>query len=313
MAAEIRFGYKNGIGPETRKIYSFTFVKETYTPYTQFSAVFDAEELIPESCTEVRFFIDGQLIHHGLPDQVKVTRENGAVRGTVSSRGFTSLLLENQLAPGFYMNLSINSLVDGFFRIPNVTHEDSSADSGYIFVKSGSVMWDGVVNLAYKLNRQYPYIRGTNRIMISPEKDRTLFVYKESDLISAGSEMVSKKISSDFHMADIQGNYGTYDYNFPEAQELNIVRHKYFELDKRFLYDPENAAVYRGMLSSRGWRRKFYSYNGYNGEDLSDEIDIAGLRAGGMINQVKITGDETGIRTELSIYEDLFFKKAPEW
>lgn len=312
MAAEIRFKCKKGDGLETRKIFSFSFAKEIYTPYTQISAVFDGEGLIPEDCTEVFFYIDERLVHHGLPDQVKVIRENGAVRGTVSSRGFTSLLLENQLAPGFYMNLSINSLVDDFFRIPNITHEDSSADSGYIYVKSSSVMWDGVVNLAYKLNRQYPYIRGTNRIMISPVEDRILFVYGDDYLTSAGSEMVSKKISSDFHMGDLSGNYGSFDYTFPDAKELNIVRHKYFELDKRFLYDPDSASEYRGMLASRGWRRIFCSYNGYSGEDLGDELLIEGAGSG-TISRVKVTGDEKGIQTELSIYRDMFYKKPTEW
>lgn len=312
MSAELSLICRESSVLEIRKIISFTFVREAYTPYTLLNAVFDGEDVVPADCTEVSFSLNGKVVHHGLVDQLKVTKENGVFRAILSSRSFSSLLLENQLAPGFYMNLSINDLMDNYFQLPYISHEDSSADSGYIFVKSGSVMWDGVVNLAYKLGQTYPYISGCDKVMINPKPNPDTFIYNSDFLSSCGSEIVSRKVSSHFHMADISGKYGSYDYEVPGTEEMKIVRHKHFELDNRFLYDPDIAAEYRGKLSSRGWRRSFCTYYGYSGEELSDLLSINGSPCR-RICKVMVVGDASGIRTELSFYDDLFNVYVDPW
>ena len=77
----------------------------------------------------------------------------------IESRGFTSLLCQNQIEPGLKTNISFNSLMDVYYTLPYVTHEDNSDTGNYIYVKDNSNMWDGVVNLSYKLYGNYPFIR----------------------------------------------------------------------------------------------------------------------------------------------------------
>lgn len=292
------------------KILSFKFTKEAYTPYTQLSAVFSTETTAftpfgsPSEYSEVVFYIDSHIVHHGIIDSLQIVKENGIEKGIVKSRGFTSLLLDNQLKPGLYMNVSVNSLIHNYYTLPQVESEESTSEN-YIFVKDGSSMWDALVSLAYKVHGTYPYIKGTNKVMLtalSPEKSLT---FSDDKLLNSGSEVNTTHFVSDFHMADIDDTYDNYSYNSPEVTDRKIVRHRYFDLDRRFLYSPEQALYFRDAIAMRGWKRKFCTYSGYNYEDLYDTVSFGDVQ-NGVIKSIEVTGDRSGIFTELSVYEDKF-------
>ncbi len=304
MIAILRLYRPDGTFFNTGEVYEFSFVKESYTPYSYFTVTFDADDCPEGEYTGARFNVNYHNISSGIIDTLKIVTEGGKKIGRVSSRSYTSLLLENQLPPGMYSRLSINSLVDNYFSIPNIAHESNSEES-YIFVKKGSSMWDGVVNLSYKLTGRYPYIRSENMIMISDPAEPLSFTFADEDIINVGSEMDTRRLVSSFHMADIEGNYGTYDLTNPDAATRNIVRNRYFELDRRFLYDPLQGCQFRDSIAKREFKRKFFLYSGYEGEDLGDRVTFSGIE-NGRISAVRITGGRSGIFTEISVYSDSF-------
>lgn len=307
MTAEIVFVHTGGSTSSAGDILSFRFRKEAYTPYTQLEAVFAAPAGTDTgTVTEVLFTVGNTLVHHGIIDRLTVTEKNGCRTGVLSSRSFSCMLMQNQLEPGLYTRISINSLMDSMVSIPYVTHEYSSDETGYIYVKQGSTLWDSLSNLAYKQLGRYPYIRGTNCVMFSQVQAPAVFTYTASQLLSMGTEVSEKRLESDFHMADINGSYGTYDLNDPDVSARNIVRHRYFELDRQYLYDPQSALVFRDRYACRGWRRAFCSYSGYNGEDICDTLSFGSV-SGERICAVEITGGRRGIVTELSVYRDRFW------
>lgn len=304
MIAIIRIFRKDGTYFNSGNVFEFSYVKEAYTPYSYFNVTFDADEMPDDEYISARFNVNYKNISQGAIDTLKVVKENGKRIGHVTARSYTSMLLENQLPPGMYSHLTINSLVDDYFSIPNITHEDNSAES-YIYVKKGSSMWDGVVNLSYKLTGRYPYIRSENKIMISdPEKPLNL-TFTNNNILSVGSEMDTRRLVSSFHMADIEGNYGTYDLTNPDAAAREIVRNRYFDLDRRFLYDPLQGCQFRDAIANRIFKRKFFSYAGYEGEDLGDRVSFGDV-VSGRVSAVRITGNIAGIITEVSVYEDSF-------
>ncbi len=301
MIIYIKLKKKDGTHISFTNILGFVFEKEAYTPYTTFRANVFGNGL-PEDFTELEFYINGTLLHHGTADTCKKINEGGGVRGYISSRGFTSLLTENQLPPGNYTDMTLNKLFDSYFSLPNITHESSNTRS-YIFVNKGTPMWDGAVNLAYKLTGAYPYIRKANMFMISMPENAKNVTYTLDNVINYGTELSTKRMISHYHMADISGNYGTYEYVGTEAAERNLIRHHHFDLDRRFLHSPESACKFRGDISARGYKRRFFTYNGYNGEDLNDIVtfeDISGQR----VKAMRITGSQKGVFTELSVYDD---------
>lgn len=286
------------------KILSFSFRKDIYQSYTSFGAKISGSLSEPENVSEILFTIDSKTIHHGLSDNISVEISGGNSMISVSSRSFTSLLIQNQIESGLKTDISINSLIKSYYNLPYVTHEDSNEKS-YIYVKSNSNMWDGIVNLSYKIHGTYPYIRGTNCIRMTPVENPALFEYDDSNIISRGISTAERKLISHFHMSNVSGKFGEYELSDSDIISHNIVRHRFFELDRQFLYNPQQALEYRSAYSSRGRKKVFCKYIGYNGEDLSDIVNF------GTINNMRIgflniTGNNSGIITETGVYKDKF-------
>ena len=310
MKAFLSFkGYDN-IESRASVIFNFQFTKEAYTPYTKLSAVFAITEnsfapiISPAIYSEVFLNIETYCLHHGIIDSFKITTENGIKTGVITSRGFTSMLLDNQLEPGLYTNISIDKLVDKYYKLPHVTHEKGETEN-YIYVKRGTSMWDAAVSLAYKLYGTYPYVKGCNKIMLTIGTPKKELVFDNNTLQNYGTEINTRRFVSDFHMEDIDGTYGKFDFHNLQAETRNIVRNKYFDLDRRFLYDPSKASEFRNDISMRGWKRTFCTYSGYNSEDLYDTVSFGDI-INGRIKSIKVTGDRKGIQTELSVYDDSF-------
>lgn len=298
---------KNADGTEVREndILYFSFRKEAYLPYTLLSARILSQLPSYLNITEIRLYIGGKLIHHGLIDTVETVESGGSRISSVVSRGFTSLLCQNQIEPGLKIGISINKLMNDFYSFPYITHEDNSDESNYIYVSKNSTMWDGIANLAYRINGRYPFIRDANCVRITPVSEPLRFSYSDSQLVSTGSSLMQKRLLSHLHMSDIKGDYGQYEFTDNEAVSANIIRHKFFELDQEFLNDPEEALIYHNKYDSRELRRIFCTYSGYNGEDISDLITFGGISSE-RISAIAIKGSKRGIFTRISVYHDKF-------
>ena len=288
----------------SEQVLTFRFEKEAYLPYTTLSASFLTTQVVEGEVTGVKLYIDSRLVHHGTSDTFETKRKGDCFHGKLTSRSFTSMLLQNQLEPGMYTHISLNRLMDGFVTIPNVTHEDSPDESGYIYVKYGSDQWDGIVNLCYKQQLTYPYIGGTNCVMFTPKTEPVQVTIDNSHQLESGHRSIDKRIVSDWHMADVDDAYGTFDLHVAAADSRGIVRHRYFELDRQYLYSPASALDFRAAYAGRGMKCDFCTYVGYSGEDLYDIASFGSIT--GRICRIVVTGSRAGITTSLSIYHDYF-------
>ncbi len=305
MTALIGLKTAAGVLAEESDILSFRFSKDLYTPYSSLTARIRTLNVISADTAEVFLTVNGFTIHHGLIDSIKYERRGGYSFVNISSRGFTSLLCQNQIGPGLNMNISFNMLMEDFYTLPYVTHENDSDNSSYIYIRPNTSMWDAAANLAYKRRGTYPYIRGTNMVMLSPVSVPDIFDLSNEKLISTGKEFAGSRLASDYHMADINGDYGSFDLHDSDVSDLRIVRHKYFDLDMRFLYDPQQALVYRDKYDFRGREREFCSYSGYHGEDLCDLVSFGSVNLQ-RIGSVDVRGSSRGIFTEVGVYTDKF-------
>ena len=285
-------------------VISFSFQKDIYQSYTSFVAKFCGTLQNPDNISEIFFRINDKIIHHGLADNISVTNSVSGSVVMVSSRSFTSLLIQNQIETGLKSDVSINDLIESFYTLPYVTHEDSTIKS-YIYIKSNSNMWDGIVNISYKVYGTYPYIRNTNHIMFNAVENPSVFEYSDSDIISKGVLTNEKKLISHFHMSNINGEYGEFELIDNDVISHNIIRHRFFELDRQFLYNPQQALEYRSKYASRGRKKFFCTYSGYNGEDLSDLISFGDVQSK-RIGSISIAGNSSGIITEIGAYTDKF-------
>lgn len=305
MTASMTVVKTDGTQITAGRVLSFTFKKDAYLPYTTLSARAEIPEIMLSDAAEIRFSVGERQVHHGLIDKLKCEKSGGVHILSISSRGFTSLLCQNQIAPGLKSGISFNTLMDGFCNMPYLEHEDNSYDGSYIYVRPNTSMWDAAVNLSYKLCGSYPYIRGTNTVMMNQIPDPSDFTADGDKLITIGSELLCSRLTSNFHMANMGGDYGEFELTDEDVIARKIVRNKYFEVDMRFLRDLNMATEYRDKFDSRGWKRLYCSYSGYNGEDISDRISFGEVFAE-RIGSVDIKGSSRGVITEIGVYRDKF-------
>lgn len=286
----------NGNIQNFSRIISFKVTKEYFTPYTiaSVSMICDNDFL---QYKELSVSVNGFAIHHGLIDTVKYNSKSGSNILSITSKSFSSLLLQNQPIPGMMYNTSLNSLMDSFIDIPFVTHEYNDIVQNYVFLKDNANLWDAVINISYKVTGIYPYIRNNNCIMISLPENPSVFSMDGKYILSRGLCLDYTNIVSDFHMQDIDGNYDTYRLHNSDASDRNIIRHRQIPLDRQYLNNPEQSMHNRLEYSMHGCYAEYSEYLGYSGEDICDT-----LSDGRRIDKIIVNGNANGITTTLFHY-----------
>ena len=304
MTVRIDVTNKDGSTFSDDKVLSFNLQKDAYTPYGLLHIKLTGSTKNYSNAAEIKFRLGGFTPHYGLIDSIttEVSGNNKIVN--IVSRSFTSLVCQNQIEPGTITNVSINDLMTNYYSFPHVTWERNSATS-YIYVKPNSSMWDALVNLSYKICGSYPFIRGQNEIRMTPYPTPRTFSFTNADLLSTGTRLIGRRLISHFHMSDINGDYGHFDLQDTDVTDMNIIRHNYFELDKRFLRSPQDALVFRDKYASRAWKQVFCKHSGYRGEDLSDVVSFGSINAE-RISCVNVSGSSSGVITEIGVYHDKF-------
>lgn len=305
MNVKIQIKKNDSSSLEEIEILSFSFKKNLYTPYTMLTANFIANHSDYLSVCEIILIIDNKTIHHGLIDSFEISEKNGVKTGKIISRGFTSLLLQNQIEPGIKNNISLNSLLDNYYPLNYITHEDNSNTENYIYVQNRSSMWDGVVTLAYKLGGSYPFIESANCVRITPKPEPVHLSFSDSDITAYGILNDFSNLISNFDMPDIEGNYGIYTLENSDVTANKIIRHKYIDFDREFLYDPQQALIFRNKISGKAKLCYYIEYAGYNGEDLTDTVSFKSIDTK-KIGLVNIKGSPKGIFTRTGVYFDDF-------
>lgn len=287
---------------------TFQLKKNVYLPYTSFSVQLNTDSL-SQFGTINRVVVQlGQRIYHegSLEEMTVQNTANGTVL-SLQSYGFTKLLLQNELEPGLYPNISLDHLFSHYDSFPStITWESNHDASNYIYIKENMTIWNGIVTLCYKLTQRYPYIRGSNQVCIHlPDSPRTLRVLPEQTL-SYGTKRQYRKLISHFHMQDVDGSYNKYVLANNQALAVYQVRHKYITLDRSYLYDPQQALVFRSKQSQNGWFSRSVTMSGMLSFDLNDILTVQGQFEQATISEILWQGTEKGITTTLSSYFDAF-------
>ncbi len=288
---------------------SFVFRKDKYTPYTELSVSFtDNGNTIPEDSVinRIRFDAGGNSLHHGLIDNAEVRRENGVVKVNVRSRGFTSLLMSNQMEPGLYSRISLDMLMENYYTFPYVQWEKDSSVCNYIYIKPNRSVWDSVVNMAYKLYGTHPYIRKSNEVTLKPRAEYRTAEFGAGDYTASGWCVNTRGLMSHLHMQDLEGNYGVYSHSYPSAEDMLIVRHKQVPFDRQYLNDPEMSMELTFALAAKGWKSKYIEIPGCAKVDVFDHIFTPDMPNGKPVAAVMVKGDSRGVKSRFYIYDDPF-------
>lgn len=305
MSTVLRLSTIDGSVFETAKIIGFRCKKERYTPYSSLTVTALADGLFSD-VTEICFEIDGKVLHKGIMDNLTVTESGGRKVLKITSRGFSSMLSQNELEPGLLVGISLNTLMSEQMIVPNVTWQSSDDTVRYIYVKDHDSQWSAIVNLCLTLNEDYPYIGGINEVRLSPTASP--LTVSPRKIFEEGTAGDYSKIVSHYHMLDVNDEY-SYNYTDGFAEERGIIRHKYIAYDKQFVALDDMGLQYRLNFTERGCKSRFLTYSGYSGEELRDRIifpDGSDLE----ISALEICGNaKKGIFTKAYCYFDGYCNK----
>lgn len=285
-------------------ITDFYFKKERYTPYTYASGKFISAQPL-ENAYEVTCHINGKRIHQGLIDTLEKKFQNGRWIVSFRSRGYSVLLTQNEPVPNMNYNVNLTALSKINKTIPNVIYQASTNTVNYIYVKEKSTMWDAICAYGMKAYKILPYISSTNTVRVIPQTLNT-HDFRSDKIIAYGMKGDSRSVLSDVYMANADGAY-TYSKINTAADGKNIVRTRYYALDKQWLSSPDVGLTMKLNQSNRGYSQKFISYIGYYNQDIydravfqNDDIKIMGEA----IDEIQVTAKNNRIITTLSFYFD---------
>lgn len=283
-------------------IFTFSFLKERYTPFTllRIRAVYDCDNA---DIADVKLTVNGKLIHHGILDYCVVEKTFGRRIISIVSRGFTSLLGQNELAPGVKTQLSLIGLMTSLPAIRNVTWEQNNNTARIVYVKEHSSQWDAVVNTCLAVYHTHPYIAGTNELRFTSPAVSS--VSHNGKIICVGNGADYTRLISAMHMKDSSGTYNSYNYTDGFAAARGIVREKYIEFDKQWLAESTFGLNYKLNYAERGSRYEYLRYKGYDGEDICRNVDISPSRTL-TLSKLEISGDSKGITTTNTFYHDKY-------
>ncbi|MBR1555904.1 MAG: hypothetical protein IJ644_11020 [Oscillospiraceae bacterium] len=288
------------------KCLSLSLDREVYTPYESATAEFLSDGNDCNAVDRIGIYFDNTCIFLGLADNIRQYHRQNASLVRIQSRSFTSLLTQNELAAGLHSNLTMTSLMTDFYQFPSYITYENLSGNGYIFVKSGNTMWDGVVSFGYKLTGHYPYVLH-NHICLSAPQASTPKQFQQSQVLEYGTVTDTIKLISHYHMEDISGNPDVYQQENSSASAFNIVRHKQISFDNSFLHDPNDALTFRNLYSRRGCNSSYLVYDGFQNEMISQHITFGTHIQNETVCRVRTTFGTSGFRTRLDCYHDGFY------
>lgn len=284
---------------------AMTLTQEAYTPYDEVTATFLAECADYGYVRRIGIFWGSTQVFLGIADKVEQFQKNGVRFVRVHARSFTAQLMQNQLEPGLHANITIGTLVQGYYQFPHVTYE-ADTRQGYIYVRERTSLWDCIVHFGYKLTAHHPYVTD-NKVMLSPPDSEIVHTIAVEKIVESGTVYDTTKLMSHYHMADMEGNPNAYQQGNPVAVEAEIVRHKQIAFDRHYLSEPIKALAFRNQFSQRGWKAKYVVYDGFANEKIGERMSYGQFVQNKVICRVRFTFGNGGWRTKLWMYEDGFY------
>ena len=303
MSAPLRlFLGRTGAFTEIPQILSMQLEREAYTPYESLNVLCRTAQA-PMDANEV-IVLHGDLpVYQGLVDVLRLETAQRVQLLRIALKGFTSLLTQNELAPGLHTQQTLQTLIESYYTFPHVTYENYPG-TGYLYVNPGSSLWDGVASFAYQFTGHYPYVRG-NGIYVTAPSDGTL--HKVTDLLALGEERDTRRMVSHLHMEDISGTPDAYRETNALAVPQQIVRHRHLSLDRTFLYAPEEALRWRIRFSNRGQYAKYVRAAGFYDARIGDRVQAGTWMHADTVCRVRIVFGAEGLQTQIWSYDDGFY------
>lgn len=278
------------------------FSKDRYRCYTYAwgRVITDADV---SDASEIACYVNDTLIHLGMADEIERVYENGRWTVTFKSRGFSALLSQNEPVPNMNYGVNLETLGKLNTALPNVTYEASTKSVNYIYVKEKSTIWDAITAYAVKAYGNQPYITEQNKVTATIRSGADIS-YSGVRVLRMGEGCDRRTMLSEVYMADADGKY-SYSKTDSSAAAAEIVRRKYYPLDRQWLSSPATGLQLKLDIAKRRAKYKFFTYVGYKGEEILDnaKTSFTNFDASGKIGGIEIDVKDGIAATTIRIFE----------
>ena len=285
---------------------SFTFEKERYTGYTKFSGTFIGS-CEPSDILYISFYYQTKLLHCGFADKVSCRQTSGKNTVTISSYGFTMLLGQNLSEPGILSSPNLDTLLDTDLDFYGITHQSSTSAVNYLYINDNTTIWDSICNYTLKAYDSFPVVIGANKV-VCKASGNTAYGYDTEKIVYTESGVHLTNLISKAYTNDSDGDW-SYELENSYAAERNIIKQKYYQQDKEFLYNLNVQLEQKIQYADKGREYAKYKYVGYKGEDLLDTVTLSNGNinlSSAEVDYIKIDGSKKGIFTTISCYFDSY-------
>ncbi len=288
-------------------IVTFTFERERYRCFTVFSGVF-AGECDPAKVREVRFYLNGTLMHRGTADSLISEKRGAKELVKVKSYGFTLSLGENELEPGIVSNATLIKLVQrSQTSTMDYSVQTGTTEVNYIYVNEHTTLWQAMCVYTAKAYNSYPFIRNQNLVMCRLSSPAT-YIFVNEKITEASRGVALSRLISDAYTVDNSDNW-TISRVDSYARDRHIARQRYYARDLEWAYDPTAGLKYHMAKAAAGREYTQFTYQGFKGEQLCDLAYFASgsiAVIGKEIDMIRINGSEKGIFTTIRCYKDIY-------
>ena len=284
----------------------FSFEKERYTPYT----VLRGRWICPTSTRigeifGLSFSLAGKPLHDGFAEKIDIEQKSGYTSVTVRSFGYTAALARNQYEDGLLTDINLDSIIFGKLSFPGIDRETGTPTVDYVNYYGGTTVWDAVVCYGVRANKNYPYISGRNKVMITPAGEEIAATIGSGGILAHGYETDYSRVISQISERDIDGAENAYFLRDSGIESRRITRRREINFDQEWIMSPEEGLKHKIAVSKAGINAEHITAYGFVDVDLTQKFMATDLGMSGEVDRLRVSySHQKGLLTKLWSYRD---------
>lgn len=215
---------------------SFVYEADRYIPCDslEFTAPFQLKGA--EFC-EITVYLNGSLLFEGIVDEQKLSSSKSGRTITLCCRNKTALLLDNEVRPNIYFQLTSQQIFEEYAKPFGVLKAEFpyAAKKNFIQIKKGASRWKVIEEFCLQVYKVPPYVNRNRVLVTNPLTSRSFTISNTQNGALRFSKLDVKqnnhKVISRIYMKTGTDTY-TYFYAYvldnPNATAHKIAQERYF-------------------------------------------------------------------------------------
>lgn len=231
---------------------------------------------------EIEVLLDGELLFDGIVDrQISEKSDSGRLL-RFECRSRAALLLDNEVKPYVYFQMTSDQLFSRYARPFGVTGAQFPfpGKRGFLQVKKGASHWKVISDFCLLVYKAQPYLNRRKQLVLSPLNDRIIVLDNHGDGVRYTAISISQrndKLISRLYMKTATETYGYYygvAIDNPVAQSRQVQRERYYHPQYKVAAEATDESRRIVAESNRDSFEAVVVVPGFLNADIGDEVQL---------------------------------------